>query len=428
MNRIEEHFMRKRMKQRMLEGKARRSLSSLLFEQGSEDSADAPAPTEGTAGDKIDTPWITPEQEKKLRSEGPNKADGKVNGSPGNDVNMLKTDVGEQFKIAMELLKYGRSVTEPKCTMDLYGWKNWNSEADGAAWLKSIGGPGVLKSRIAKIQGGEAGLVPRAEMPVLFSKTNVDVVDPSTGKTVASGPQDQVAGKLLQLGAIDTEAPYASKEAPKKKEEEPAANESRIRRIKENYRRALKSVKESKMTRSFILSEFCRINGYMLQEQDNPFPTDLTSADKDTYLTKGFRDETGVDDKDKGSLPVDLNAAPSVADLSPSQNDVYLTKALGFAFGKKYTGDPIIIAGNKILDGHHRWAGANLAEPTFKFQGIQIGSKDNVDKALKALRSIGNAMGNEQRGTEVETKKESVSGKDAVIMERWQRLAGILKD
>ena len=32
MSRIEEHFMRKRMKQRMLEGKARRSLSSLLFE------------------------------------------------------------------------------------------------------------------------------------------------------------------------------------------------------------------------------------------------------------------------------------------------------------------------------------------------------------------------------------------------------------
>lgn len=428
MRRLNENYLRDLIREeRTKKLKRSLSLSSLLFEQGSEDAGEKPA-AEGGGGDKIDTPWITPEEEKKLKAQGPNKVAGEgVNGSPANDVNMLETDPGELYKIALELLKYGRSATAPRVVMDDYGFKAWKGEADGAAWLKSIGGPEALKTRIATINSGKGALVPRAEMPVLKSKIDVDVVDPTTGKSVASGKQDQVAAKLIQMGAIDLEAPYAAAEAPKKKDEPAEANESRTRRIKENYRRTLRSIKESKLTSTFIISEFCRINGYVLQEEGDPFPTNLTKADKDTYLTKGFRDESGADDDDKKSLPVNFNASSAVSALKPSQADVYLSKALGFAFGKKYQGDPVIIAGDKILDGHHRWAAANLAEPTFTMKGIQVGDPSNLDKSLKALRSIGNAMGNEQLGTE-KPKKESVSANDAVMMERWQRLAGILKD
>lgn len=379
-------------------------------------AAPAPAPAAGGAGGgTIVTPWITPEQDKELKAAGPNITKGK-NGKPDNDVNMLQgADLENLWKIAMELLKYGRSATNPIVQIDNYGFKGWKGEADGAQFLDSIGGPETLKQRIGKIANGAKGLVQRAEMPVLIASTDVQVKNPETGETVANGKQDQMAADLLTKGAIDVKAPFA---AAKKQ-------------VQEHIKRSIIS---NPIVSLYILETFCATNGYQLiNEQDDPFPTNLTVADKDDYLTKGLRD--GDEKDDAGAIPVDKDGGAPVSALEPSQADVYLSKALGFAFGKKYQGDPVIIAGNKVLDGHHRWAGANIAEPGFQMKGIQIGSPDaaGVAQALKALRSIGNAMGNAQLGA-AEVKKESVNESRIYVrlgfepnfdVNRWQRLAGI---
>lgn len=379
----------------------RMSLRRLFEEQ--EQAAPAPA---ASGGDTIETPWITPDVDKKLREEGPNLG---KNGNPANDVNMLQgASADSLWKTAMELLKYGRSSTTPNVVIDDYGFAGWKSEADGAKWLASIGGPEELKSRISGIANTAAGLVPRAEMPVLFAKNKVDVKNPATGETIASGPQDQVAADLLTKGAIDIVAPYA------KPGEEKKVAEALVRSLRKP------------LVAAFIVKEYSLRNGYsMLYEDDDPFPTNLTAANKDDYLTKGLRDGDEADDT--GKIPTNTGAQTAVKDLKPSQSDVYLSKALGFAFGKKYEGDPVIFAGNKVLDGHHRWAAANLADPGFMMKGVQIGAPDEggVAVALKALRSIGNAMGNAQRGTE--QKKESRYHSGHVVVERWQKLAGILK-
>lgn len=381
-----------------------------LFEQ---DEATAPASGAGT----IATPWITPEDDKKLREEGPNRAE--KNGNPGNDINMLQGASPDALtKTALELLKYGRSITSPNVAIDNYGFGAWKGEADGAKWLESIGGPEELKSRIAKIAGGAAGLVPRADMPVFDAKKNIDVKNPETGETVASGLQDQVAADLLAKGAVDVVAPFAGdKSTP------PAETAASDNKVKEALRRGLRDP----YVTAFVVNEYCARNGYLLFEEGDPFPTNLSAADKDNYLTKGMRD--GSADDDVGKIPSNKGAQTAVSNLEPSQSDVYLSKALGFAFGRKYEGDPVIFAGNKVLDGHHRWAGASLAEPGFQMKGIQIGdpSPDGVATALKALRSIGNAMGNAQKGGKDESKKESRYRSGAVMVERWQKLAGIIK-
>ena len=405
-----------------------RDLRSWLFEQDQGGAAPAAgaapagaaapgaAPAAGAAGGgTIDTPWVTPEQDKELKAAGPNRAD--KNGSPSNDVNMLQGESPENlWKIAMELLKYGRSATDPKVAIDNYGFATWKGEADGAKFLAGMGGPEQLKARIGKINSGAAGLIARAEMPVLLSKNDIEIKNPETGETVASGKQDQVAADLLTKGAIDVKAPFAA-----------AKNQ-----VQEHVKRSIIS---NPIVSSYILETFCAANRFQLiNEQNDAFPTNLTAANKDDYLTKGLRD--GNVEDDAGAIPANKGAAAPVSSLEPSQSDVYLSKALGFGFGKKYEGDPVIIAGNKILDGHHRWAGASLAEPGFQMKGIQIGSPDaaGVDQALKALRSMGNAMGNAQRGGAEEVKKESVNEYRIYIrrgiepsfdLVRWQRMAGI---
>ena len=64
-----------------------------------------------------------------------------------------------------------------------------------------------------------------------------------------------------------------------------------------------------------------------------------------------------------------------------------------------------------------------IVDPGASIKGHKVFAP--ADDILPALTALGNAFGNQQKGRE--TKKESVNNNDKVILERWQKLAGILK-
>jgi len=147
-------------------------------------------------------------------------------------------------------------------------------------------------------------------------------------------------------------------------------------------------------------------------------PKDLALA----FLTKGLKDGSDTDD----SISVQENEPINVAEMIPTQSNIQLGKSLSFALGGGFGGQELgayVTGGNEILDGHHRWSGTMIVDPGAQIKGHKISAP--ADDILPALTALGNAFGNQQKG--VEKKAESLYKSDNVIIERWQKLAGILK-
>lgn len=147
-------------------------------------------------------------------------------------------------------------------------------------------------------------------------------------------------------------------------------------------------------------------------------PKDLALA----FLTKGLKDGSESDD----TIQVKENEPINVADMIPTQSNIQLGKSLSFALGGGFGGQELgayVTGGNEILDGHHRWSGTMIVDPGASIKGHKVYAP--ADDILPALTALGNAFGNQQKGRE--TKKESIGNNDNVILERWQKLAGILK-
>lgn len=127
--------------------------------------------------------------------------------------------------------------------------------------------------------------------------------------------------------------------------------------------------------------------------------------DKSGFLTKGKEDGNVKDDViniKKSQIPV--------GNLKPSQDEIYgskiaynLLKYGPSPKGSTAHGGNVIMSqdssgseGNRILDGHHRWATAYVSSPDVKMKGLQI--ELPFRPALLAIgRSYGNAIGNNQQ-------------------------------
>ena len=85
--------------------------------------------------------------------------------------------------------------------------------------------------------------------------------------------------------------------------------------------------------------------------------------------------------------------------LKPSQDAIYLSKALDMAINNIVGGDlnAMVSRDNYILDGHHRWAATMFGNPNAKVQGMQ--SNLTIGDLVPVLRKAGDALGNE-RGVE----------------------------
>lgn len=80
--------------------------------------------------------------------------------------------------------------------------------------------------------------------------------------------------------------------------------------------------------------------------------------------------------------------------LKPSQDAVYLGKALGLAINGVVGGDlgAVISKDNRILDGHHRWAATIFNDSNAKVNGVKADL--NIGDLIPVLRAAGDALGN----------------------------------
>jgi len=111
------------------------------------------------------------------------------------------------------------------------------------------------------------------------------------------------------------------------------------------------------------------------------------------FLKKGKRDGETQDDVIKAKK-VQL----SVSKLKPSQDAIYLGKALVMAAFGIEGGDlgAVISNDNYILDGHHRYAATTFNNPSAKVGGVMVDLP--IGDLIPVLRAVGDAMKN-TRGT-----------------------------
>jgi hypothetical protein len=129
------------------------------------------------------------------------------------------------------------------------------------------------------------------------------------------------------------------------------------------------------------------------------FPKDLDTSKGKEWITLGQKDGNPKDDVMKGKW----TKMPAIK-LKPTQSQIWLEKLVGniIKFGVPESGSPVtkatVISSKEgyILDGHHRYGQAMLANPPLKLSALWI----PLDiKTLLALgRSYGNAIGNQQKG------------------------------
>ena len=117
----------------------------------------------------------------------------------------------------------------------------------------------------------------------------------------------------------------------------------------------------------------------------NPYKSDKN------FFKKGYKDDSVMDDVVK-TRPVKIQASQ----LKPSQDAVYLGKALGMAIGGVEGGnlEAVISQDNRILDGHHRWAATIFNNPKARVGGVQAELK--IGDLVPVLRQAGDALGNKR--------------------------------
>jgi len=124
-------------------------------------------------------------------------------------------------------------------------------------------------------------------------------------------------------------------------------------------------------------------------------PKSMSKKEGEQWITLGFSDGEKKDDKVRGKLtrfPVDT--------LKPTQSQIWLENMIPkmVKFGTPGPGSPLlnttVIVSREgfILDGHHRFGQAMLADPSLKMRALYVPL--SIKLLLKVGRSYGEALGN----------------------------------
>jgi len=122
-------------------------------------------------------------------------------------------------------------------------------------------------------------------------------------------------------------------------------------------------------------------------------------ADAAEWLELGVKDGDPKDDV----VPAKWTSMPA-KNLLPTQSQIWLDKVVGniAKFGKPKQGSSVteqtIIVSKEgyILDGHHRFGQAMMADPKLKLKALFI--PIGIDTLVAVGRTYGNSIGNEQKG------------------------------
>jgi hypothetical protein len=210
-------------------------------------------------------------------------------------------------------------------------------------WAEKIGREKLI-SRISAVQEKIPSVAPsKAEMPAL---------EPENAQAVKDALDDDDGGKY----AIDIAEPFAP--TIKKEDVKPDFNDPR-------------------------------------------FPTNLDKSSGKDWLQRGKKDGAEGDD----DVVVLTGQSMKVGEMSPTQSNILIGKSLFFATVVVPTGNLDKLDGfatdeangSAILDGHHRWSGQYIANgPTKDLTGV-ITVASPAETAIPMLRSVGNALGNQQK-------------------------------
>jgi len=143
------------------------------------------------------------------------------------------------------------------------------------------------------------------------------------------------------------------------------------------------------------------ISGFDPKEFPNPLPPEQSKS----FMTKGWDDspdDNKIDGKkEDDQVTVQVGGGVPVDNAMPSQNAVFLGKALGMSMVPKLSsgGDigAVISGDGHILDGHHRWAATMLRTGGgVDLQGTVVDLP--ITQLIPVLRSVGDAYGNPRKG------------------------------
>ena len=214
------------------------------------------------------------------------------------------------------------------------------------ALVDRVGGEDKLKKNIeivqAKVKKLGTDVPKKSEMPALEPKDVAKIKGP------------------LSKGEIDVREPFASDD-----------------------------VKEGKEILKQLIKEVWNYD-------TDKFPIDLKKGgdETETFMKKGTQDKEEKDDK------VELKPGTpfAVGKMKPTQSNILAGKTMGMALGGGMAGKDVgafITKDGDILDGHHRWSGTVINDPTATMSGVKVDL--DKDTAIPLLRSLGNAIGNVQK-------------------------------
>lgn len=263
-------------------------------------------------------------------------------------------------------------------------------------WAQSVG-EADLAGRISKVAAALPGSAPaKKDMPALEGDDAPQVKD-----ALSAG------GKYN----VDTESTYAG--------DTPSVDEW-IDTLSDEDLDSLKKGAEPKIASESTIKEdkYPRHGMSAMPGGDPILPVGKALA----FLVKGKHDGNLTDD----NIDVKINSSIPNSKMVPTQSNILAGKSLLFAFlqgvGKSDLSDmggAFVTSAGEILDGHHRWSGAFIGTGGgLTHSNVNVVSGD-ADELIPLLTSIGNALGNPQ--------KENSELIDDIIMERWRKIAGILK-
>ena len=152
-------------------------------------------------------------------------------------------------------------------------------------------------------------------------------------------------------------------------------------------------------TKKLALGHIDIFKPYKIDNFISRFPKALNKKNGKQWVKLGVQDGDPTDDVIKGKW----TKFPA-KNLKPTQSQIWLEKLVGniIQFGVPEDGSPLtkasVIASQEgyILDGHHRYGQAMLANPPLKLSALYIPL--DIKTLLAMGRSYGNAIGNKQKG------------------------------
>jgi hypothetical protein len=150
-------------------------------------------------------------------------------------------------------------------------------------------------------------------------------------------------------------------------------------------------------------------------------PDEIEESEDGKWVELGIKDGDASDDVVKAKM-----TALPVGKLKPTQNQIWLEKTFGniAKFGAPKSGSPvltktiIVSSDGYILDGHHRFSQAIMADPTLKIKALVVPMK--IKQLLEIGRHYGEAIGNKAKTAKKFEKKTAGKGKVPDALKKHQ--------